>query len=138
MALSVPLSRFTSRVGGGSHLRPCGATPGQAAFFVRRKRAVRGFDLQRDEQKCLRKSSSQCFSPCSVSTTDLALPTGSRIIPFLCSRSIASQSCPFHARPLSWIVRKRSASTISSTLSLSYSMRSCYHFAARASIVAAK
>jgi hypothetical protein len=39
---------------------------------------------------------------------------------------------------LSWIVRKRSASTISSTLSLSYSMRSCYHFAARVSIVAAK
>ena len=58
------------------------------------------------------RSSSHRFSPCSVSTTDLALPTGPRIIPFLCSRSIAPQSCPFHARPLSWIVRKRSASTI--------------------------
>ncbi len=37
-------------------------------------------------------------SPSAVNTTDFALLTGFSIIPFSCSRFIASQSNPFHAR----------------------------------------
>lgn len=71
------------------------------------------------EPKSFLKSSSQRFSPSSVNTTDFAFPRGSRIIPFLCSRTIASQSCAFHARPLSCSVRWRSAKIASSTFSTS-------------------
>jgi hypothetical protein len=36
--------------------------------------------------------------PSSVNTTDFALPTGSEIMPFSCSRFIASRSKPFQVR----------------------------------------
>ena len=45
-----------------------------------------------------RKSSSAHFRPSSVKTTDLALFTGSAIMPLSWSRLRASQSKPFHAR----------------------------------------
>jgi hypothetical protein len=44
-----------------------------------------------------RKSSSAHFRPSSVKTTDLALFTGSAIMPLSWSRLRASQSKPFHA-----------------------------------------
>ena len=49
--------------------------------------------------KCRSNSSRDSRSPSSLSTTDIALLFGSEIYPLPCSRSIASQSCPFHARP---------------------------------------
>ena len=49
--------------------------------------------------KCRANSSRDSRSPSSVSATDFALLLGSAMYPLACSRSRASQSCPFHARP---------------------------------------
>ena len=75
--------------------------------------------------KYLKNNSFERFAPTSLSTTDAFFPWGSLIYPFLYNLSIASQSRPFHALVAYWsceLVRYRSASTISSTLSLSYSI----------------
>ena len=75
--------------------------------------------------KYLKNNSFERFAPASLSTTDAFFPWGSLIYPFLYNLSIASQSRPFHALVAYWsceLVRYRSASTISSTLSLSYSI----------------
>ena len=45
-----------------------------------------------------RNNASDSRRPSSVNTTDLALPTGSEINPFVWSRSIAAQSKDFQAR----------------------------------------
>ncbi len=62
-------------------------------------------------------SSSDRRKPSFVSTTDFALPSGSRMSPFSCSRPSTFQSWPFQARRRSWSVSQSSARTASSTLS---------------------
>ena len=55
-------------------------------------------------------------APSSVSTTDLALPTGFRIIPFAWNRASASQSKPFQARHFACNVGQSGARTEGSIL----------------------
>ena len=80
----------------------------QAAHDLSRAEAMNDYSKAR-------KSASVRFKPSSVNTTDFALFTGSRIMPFWCSRLRAFQSKHFQARHSSYRVRYTSASTASST-----------------------
>ena len=77
-------------------------------------------------EKCFLNNFSESFAPSSVNATDLALLFGLAIYPFSCNRFNVSQSKPFHDRgpnsSFQVVVRYIKARTISSTLSLLYSI----------------